>query len=464
MEILAWAERQEEPISLTTEQSAAEPSIDVVGISGAVFDVLMERTGPRLYDKRRNCGNGRGLEFWRVLKRDFGTESANACKAKLQMYLWPARCNSVSLLGDALDKWEALGRDVGRPVEEDYRLIALQMLVPKSIADMMATQVSLAKFPDAIMFVRRQIADHRHANQVQAVQRQAPQPMDVSALLAALAAAQWGGAPPQPEVPWQEPDADPVQSDVDCLLAALKGKGKGKGKGNAQGKGGGVENRECYNCGVCGHLSRDCPAPQRAKGDAKGDSKGKGKGKGKGWQHAHALTEDYEEAFSLGNMVRAELPLSAVSTQQPEVWEDFEMVEALIDSGAGECVCGPQHFGGIEMTVNPNRAGADTEYICADGGRIRNQGEKLVPGLSDEGSRMKINFQVTNVEKPLIAVSKLTALGHDVWFGQQHGTITNASTGKQTKFFKKNGVYVLRVWAPRASPASASASSGGMRQ
>ena len=140
------------------------------------------------------------------------------------------------------------------------------------------------------------------------------------------------------------------------------------------------------------------------------------------------------------------------------------MIEALMDSGAGECVCGPQHFSGIEMTVDPHRTGAGTEYICADGGRIRNQGEKMVPGLSDEGARMKINFQVTNVEKPLIAVAKLTAAGHDVWFGPQHGTITHGNTGKQTTFIKKDGVYVLRVWAPRARPASAPASSGGIRQ
>jgi hypothetical protein len=63
----------------------------------------------------------------------------------------------------------------------------------------------------------------------------------------------------------------------------------------------------------------------------------------------------------------------------------------------------------------------------------------MVPGLSDEGSRMKINFQVTNVDKPLIAVSKLMAAVHDVWFGQQHGVITHGETGKQTTFMKKNG-------------------------
>ena len=88
----------------------------------------------------------------------------------------------------------------------------------------------------------------------------------------------------------------------------------------------------------------------------------------------------------------------------------------------------------------------------------------MVPGLSDEGSSMSINFQVTQVEMPLIAVSKLTAVGHQVWFEGDHGVIKHGSSGKQTKFFKKKGVFVLRIWVPRARPASAAALSGGMRQ
>ncbi len=78
---------------------------------------------------------------------------------------------------------------------------------------------------------------------------------------------------------------------------------------------------------------------------------------------------DPEEAFSIGCLMRADLPLSTVTAQPPEVWEDYEVVEAMLDSGAGECVCGPQHFSQVDMTVDPNRASAGTEYICADGAR-----------------------------------------------------------------------------------------------
>ncbi len=85
----------------------------------------------------------------------------------------------------------------------------------------------------------------------------------------------------------------------------------------------------------------------------------------------------------------------------------------------------------------------------------------MIPGLSDEGSRLSINFQVTNVDRPLLAVSKLTAAGHVVKFGHEHGVITHGGNGKQTHFRKRNGIYVLHIWVPRAK---ATMTSGGSRQ
>ncbi len=123
--ILTWAEGRSEAITEAVEESMSEPDIDLIEISRGIFDILMERTGPRLFDKRRNAGQGRGLELWRALKRDFGTESTDAQLAKLQLYVKPGKCASVQALGEALDRWEALGRELTRPVDDDFRLLAL---------------------------------------------------------------------------------------------------------------------------------------------------------------------------------------------------------------------------------------------------------------------------------------------------------------------------------------------------
>ncbi len=85
-------------------------------------------------------------------------------------------------------------------------------------------------------------------------------------------------------------------------------------------------------------------------------------------------------------------------------------------------------------------------------------GEKSVKALSEEGAPLAIKFQVTNVDKPLIAVSKLTAAGHEVSFHEKGGTITNKANGKTTAFKRKNNVYVLQIWVKkRRSPSTVAA-------
>ena len=92
------------------------------------------------------------------------------------------------------------------------------------------------------------------------------------------------------------------------------------------------------------------------------------------------------------------------------------------------------------------RKGAGVENICADGARIPNMGEKLVRGITDEGTSVAVNFQVAAVDKPLIAISKLTEAGHDVQFTKEGGDSTHKATGNRTFFSKKSGVYVIRLW------------------
>ena len=197
------------------------------------------------------------------------------------------------------------------------------------------------------------------------------------------------------------------------------------------------------------------PSPKEVK-----EAKAKGKS-------VHGLTEDTcpesghgpDEAIccSLMKTVPA-TSLRAVSISG-ETWGGYRKVEATLDSGAADCVCGLEDFP-EEMLAEPNEQMADVQYICADGGKIPNLGTKTVQGLTTQGEKMSVKCQVTQVTRPLIAVSKLTEAGHDVNLHKKGGTIRNHASGKVTSVRKVDGVYVLDIWV-RSAPASLS---GGRRQ
>jgi hypothetical protein len=463
-QLLEWSESQTDPITTQVEQNLS-PSAEEA--SRRIYDILTERTGPQVFDKRRNAGLGRGLEFWRVLKRDFGTYSLEAQAAKLQNFMYPSRVDMKDL-GGALDRWETLGRELGRNVDEDFKFIALKALIPTTMTEQI-TLHGIKTYADALSFVRRHIADRRNAAQASEVQRQAKivtkgaAPMDISAVLAALGI-ETGGSEDA------ENDGQECASPLDTFIAALRNKGGGKGGGN---KGGDKEEtRECYNCGKKGHLSRNCSQKAENKGEPKGwEPKGKGKSKGgKGGKGpgkgANALYEEYEGdacELSIGCLLSAtqEMPINACSRAeaQGDRWGNFVRIETLLDSGAAECVCGSGHFGDVRMESDPGRPKANTEYVTADGMRIPNLGEKRVHGTTTSGSPLNVKFQVTQVEKPLMAVSKLVDAGHTVQFTENGGQIVNSRSGRITEFRRKDGVYVLDMWVP----ATTDSASGGMR-
>ena len=71
---------------------------------------------------------------------------------------------------------------------------------------------------------------------------------------------------------------------------------------------------------------------------------------------------------------------------------------------------------------------------------MTNKGEKKV------GFRTtSITFQVTDVKKPLAAVSKIVEKGNWVCFGPEEAYIYNVATERQTKLDLINGTYSLDV-------------------
>jgi hypothetical protein len=139
------------------------------------------------------------------------------------------------------------------------------------------------------------------------------------------------------------------------------------------------------------------------------------------------------------------------------------LIEAVVDSGAADPVAKSGTFAGRVSPSTMSKSGR--KYRGPDWTRIPNEGQQEVQFTSDEGHRCGMTWQIADVERPLIAVSHLSAAGNKVIFTKTGGEIVNIASGKKIKIQRKGGVYVLRMWVPgpttpgKTSPFARQASS-----
>ena len=136
------------------------------------------------------------------------------------------------------------------------------------------------------------------------------------------------------------------------------------------------------------------------------------------------------------------MALNALGVQTPGA----VLVEAVVDSGAADPVARAGTFPGKVAPSTMSKTGR--KYRGPDGTRIVNEGQQSVQFTSDEGHRCGMTWQIADVERPLIAVSHLSAAGNKVVFTKTGGELVNIASGKTIRIQRKGGVYVLRMWVP----------------
>ena len=100
----------------------------------------------------------------------------------------------------------------------------------------------------------------------------------------------------------------------------------------------------------------------------------------------------------------------ALSVVQESEWE---LIVFTVDSGASDTVVPPSVGRGLAL-VDSDKVGL--EHLVANGGVVMNLGEKHAEVRTSSGAKSSFltSFQVVDVHKPLLAVSKLVAEGNKV--------------------------------------------------
>ena len=280
-----------------------------------------------------------------------------------------------------------------------------------------------------------------------------------------------------------------------------KAKGKGKGKdykggysdsGKSQGAGfdkgkgkGNFADKDCYNCGQKGHISRNCP---KGKGgmnnledayyedeDAEAEPEEQVEWLGcleAGWlgcinciskddkaaeMNLNTLAKDPKNFVPVKNktkndknengkfVLKTENMFNELKEKDTEinnlsgVWEPITLT---IDSGAGNNVAPKNAFPWIKLQENDDsRSGRF--YTTANGKRVYVLGEKVVTIKTTEGVIKKMKFQIADVTRILASVGKITGAGNDVIMQKNGGKIKDKN-GKAIEMEIENGVYVVK--------------------
>ena len=158
--------------------------------------------------------------------------------------------------------------------------------------------------------------------------------------------------------------------------------------------------------------------------------------------------EDARNGKGMASML-TERRREGINAVTGEEWHEFT---ATMDSGASEHAVPPSSVDHVQLQAGPKKG---AEYECADGGIIRNMGERRCL-VSSEGSDTinRIDLQVTEVHKPLLSVGKMIDAGQRVVFDPQGSYVEDTVTGDRIMMTRRDGVYELKLWAKQYTPSA----------
>ena len=127
----------------------------------------------------------------------------------------------------------------------------------------------------------------------------------------------------------------------------------------------------------------------------------------------------------------------------PAEWQE---IEVIVDSGACETVM-PRNLCQMIPIVPSAQSLAKVEYQVASGKDIPNLGERHCEVYA-EGSPnpLMMHFQVADVHRPLLSISKAADMGFRSYLDDQGGWLEDMETGECIPIERKGDLYVLKLW------------------
>ena len=145
---------------------------------------------------------------------------------------------------------------------------------------------------------------------------------------------------------------------------------------------------------------------------------------------------DSDDGLVLGNLNKTQ--------EASGEWEQFR---AIVDSGAEDNAL-PEVIG-TWLPLEPSQASKAGKHFNGPGGeKIYAKGRRITPGITSEGQKRRISWEVCPVKKPLLSVVRLNDAGSKVTMQKNRAYITNVK-GEITHLRRVRNTWVLDLWIKR---------------
>jgi hypothetical protein len=128
---------------------------------------------------------------------------------------------------------------------------------------------------------------------------------------------------------------------------------------------------------------------------------------------------------------------------------NWEKITVTIDSGAVDSV-GPKTMANDIPIRDTPASRAGLKYRAANGTTIDNLGEKSTQGITKQGKKVGMTFQIADVTKLLGAVRAMLAAVNKVVFETGNSYIQDKTRTIKTPIEERNEAYVFDIWRPKA--------------
>ena len=144
-----------------------------------------------------------------------------------------------------------------------------------------------------------------------------------------------------------------------------------------------------------------------------------------------------------------EVVQSSISAIGPLSWTEIEF---CVDSGACETVMPLTLLSHISVVSSPQSI-ALIEYEVANGQSIPNLGERRLDAVTINSPDLvkRIHFQVADVHKCLLSVTKCADMGYTCVLKKEGGYMEDEETGEKIPIERRGNLYVLRMMVRGAS-------------